>query len=102
MAQGIGRLRHGHARFDLLLTFWTIPRDFIRGTAHEIGRRLAWIPLVQFAWRTRWVVGCIAAVLEAQAGRWPSPLIIAGFIALSYLLPRWRRSWRTHLHSAAN
>lgn len=97
IAQGVGRLRHGHTRFDLLWTVWTIPWDFIRGLAHAIGRRLAWIPLVQFAWRTRIVVGTIAVVLEAQAGRWPSPIILAAFITLSYLGPRWRRSWeRVH------
>ena len=87
IAQGIGRLRHGHTRLDLLWTVWTIPWDLIRGLAHGIGRRLAWIPLVQFAWRTRIIVGTIAVVLEAQAGRWPSPVVIAGFIALSYLMP---------------
>ena len=65
IAQSLGRLRHGHARFDLLWTVWTIPWDFIRGLAHAIGRRLAWIPPVQFAWRTRFVVGTIAVVLEA-------------------------------------
>ena len=69
IGQGIGRLGHGHTRFDLLWTVWTIPWDFIRGLAYAIGRRLAWIPLVQFAWRTRFVVGTIAIVLEAQAGR---------------------------------
>ena len=65
ISQGIARLRHGHARFDLLWTVWTIPWDFIRGLAHAIGRRLAWIPPFQFAWRTRFVVGTIAVVLEA-------------------------------------
>lgn len=93
ITEGIGRLRHGHTRFDLLWTFWTIPWDFIRGLAHAIGRRLARIPLVQFAWRTRAVVGTIAVVLEAQAGRWPSPIIIGVFIVLSYLMPHWRRRW---------
>lgn len=98
---GIGRLRHGRTRFDLLWTFWTLPWDFIRGIAYAIGRRLAWVPLVPFAWRTRAVVGTIAVVLEAQAGRWPSPIIIGVFIALSYLTPRWRRSWCRHLNGAA-
>lgn len=93
VSQGIGRLRHGHTRFDLLWTAWTIPWDFIRGLAHAIGRRLAWIPLVQFAWRTRIVVGTIAVVLEAHAGRWPSPIVIAGFIAISYCMPYARRAW---------
>ena len=101
ISEGIGRLRHGHTRFDLLWTFWTIPWDFLRGLAHGIGRRLAWIPVVQFAWRTRLVVGTIAVILEAQAGRWPSPIIIAAFIALSYLLPQWRQSWVAILEAAA-
>lgn len=101
IAHGIGRLRHGHTRFDLLWTVWTIPWDLIRGGAHAIGRRLAWIPLVQFAWRIRLVVGTIAVVLEAQAGRWPSPIIIAGSIALSYLMPKWLRGWETWITSAA-
>jgi len=102
IAEGIGRLRHGHTRFDLPWTFWTLPWDFIRGIAHAIGRRLAWIPLVQLAWRTRAVVGTIAVILEAQAGRWPSPIIIAGFIALSYLMPRARRAWGERVVGAAN
>lgn len=101
ITEGIGRIHHGHTRFDLLWTFWTLPWDFIRGIAHEIGRRLAWIPLVQLAWRTRFIVGTIAVVLEAQAGRWPSPIIIGAFIVLSYLMPRWRRSWSRHLQGAA-
>lgn len=97
IAQGIGRLRHGHTRFDLLWTVWTIPWDFLRGIARAIGRRLAWIPLIQFAWRTRIVVGTIAVILEAQAGRWPSPIVISGFMALSYAVPSARRSWEHHL-----
>lgn len=68
LAEGVGRLHHGHTRFDLLWTVWTIPWDIIRGLARAIGRRLVWIPLIQFAWRTRLFVGVIAVVLEAQAG----------------------------------
>ena len=102
ITEGIGRLRHGHTRFDLLWTLWTLPWDFIRGIAHAIGRRLAWIPLVQLAWRTRAVVGTIAVVLEAQAGRWPSPIVIAGFIVLSYLMPYCRRAWEQRFTEAAD
>lgn len=97
IAQGIGRLRHGYTRFDLLWTFWTIPWDLVRGLAHAIGRRLSWIPLVQFAWRIRLVVGTIAVILEAQAGRWPSAIIIFAFIALSYVLPRSRSAWNEYV-----
>lgn len=97
IAQGIGRLRHGRTRFDLLWTVWTIPWDLIRGLAHAIGRRLAWIPLVQFAWPIRIVVGTIAVILETQAGRGPSAIIIGIVLVLSYLMPRWRNSWSQDL-----
>lgn len=97
IAQGIGRLRSGHTRFDLLWAVWTIPWDIIRGLARAIGRRLAWIPLGPFAWRIRFVVGTIAVVLETQAGRWPSPILIAGCIGLSYLMPSCRAAWELEL-----
>ena len=80
---------------------WTIPWDLIRGVAYAIGSRLTAIPLLQFAWRIRFVVGTIAVILEAQAGRWPSAIIIAVFIALSYLMPLFTRAWEQHVRSVA-
>lgn len=74
----------------------------IRGLAHAIGRRLVGIPLVPFAWRTRIVVGTIAVVLELQAGRWPSPIVIAVFVALSYLMPYCRSAWERRLCGASD
>lgn len=102
LAHGVGRLRQGQPRVDLLVTLWTLPWEFLRGVGAGIGRRLAWIPLVPFAWQTRFVVGTIAVVLETQAGRWPSPIVIAVFIALSYLLPRSRHAWHRHLCQTAD
>ncbi|MBB1502063.1 hypothetical protein H5397_11615 [Propioniciclava sp. MC1683] len=101
IAQGIGRLRSGHTRFDLLWTIWTIPWDIIRGLARAIGHRLVWIPLVQFAWRMRFLVGLIALVLEAQAGRWVSLIVIAAFLTFSYAMPFSRRAWEEWLTEAA-
>lgn len=102
IAQGIARLHFGHTRFDLLWLFWTWPWDFLRGLVVGAGRHLAWIPLGRLAWQTRFIVGGIAVVHETQAGRWPSPVIIAPFIALSYLMPRWRRTWEQHVTGAAD
>lgn len=102
MIHGIGRLRLGHTRLDLLWVFWGgAPWDFIRGLFVGVGRQLAWVPLGRFAWKTRFIVGAIAVVLEAEAGRWPSPIIITVFIGLSYLVPRWRRLWEHQLDQAA-
>lgn len=92
IAHGVGRLRLGRPRLDLLVALWTIPWDCLRGLVAGVGRHLAWVPLGRLAWETRLVTASIAVVLEAQAGRWPSPIVIAVFTALSYLLPRWRRA----------
>jgi hypothetical protein len=102
IVHGIGRLRWGRTRFDLAGLLWTVPWDLIRGLVVGTGRLLAWVPLGRFAWQTRVIVGAIAVVLETQAGRWPSALIIAAFIALTYLIPPWGRGWERHLAEQAN
>jgi hypothetical protein len=102
IVHGIGRLRWGRTRFDLAGLFWTVPWDLVRGLVVTTARLLAWVPLGRFAWQTRVIVGAIAVVLEAQAGRWPSALIIAAFIALTYLIPTLGRAWERHLADQAN
>ena len=101
IAHGIGGLRRGHTRFDLVWVFWTAPWSFLRGLVVGAGRNLAWVPLGRFAWQTRFIVGSVAVILETQAGRWPSPIIITAFIVLSYLMPYWRGSWDRRLADAA-
>ena len=101
IARGVGRLRLGQPRLDLLVTLWTLPWDFLRGLAQGIGRRLTWIPLVQFAWRTRFVVGIIAVVIETQEGRIMSAIIIATFISLTYVMPLAQRARANQLADQA-
>lgn len=101
-SRGVGRLVVGQPRLDLLVTLWTVPWDFIRGLAHGVGRHLAWVPLARLAWQTRFVVGTIAVVLETQAARWPSPVVIAVFLALSYLKPACRAAWERRLTAAGD
>jgi hypothetical protein len=99
---GIGCLRCGRTRFDLAGLLWNVPWDLIRGLVVGTGRLLTWVPLGRFAWQTRAIVGAIAVILETQAGRGPSALIIAAFIALTYLIPPWGRAWERHLDVQAN
>jgi len=101
IVHGIGRLRWGRTRFDLAGRLWTVPWDLIRGLVVGTGRLLAWVPLGGFAWQTRIIVGAIAVVLETQAGRWPSAIIVAAFIGLTYLIPPWGRAWDRHLDEQA-
>jgi hypothetical protein len=101
IVHGIGRLRWGRTRFDLAGLLWTVPWDLIRGLVLGTGRLLAWVRLGRFAWQTRVIVGAISVVLETQAGRWPSAVIIGAFIALTYLIPLWGRAWERHLTEEA-
>ena len=97
IVHGIRRLRGSQTRFDLAGSLWIVPWDLLRGLVVGTGRVLAWVPLGRFAWQTRVIVGAIAVVLETQAGRWPSALIIAAFIALTYLVPHWGRAGERHV-----
>ncbi len=101
IAHGVGLIRVGQPRLDLLIALWTMPWELLRGLISRIGQHLAWIPLVQFAWQTRFVVGTIAVILEAQAGHWPLPIVIAAFITISYLMPKARQAWHHHINTAA-
>lgn len=101
VVHGVGRLRCGRTRFDLACLLWTVPWDRIRGSVLRAGRLLVWVPLGLFAWHSRVLVGSVAVVLEIQAGRWPSALIVAGFIALTYLIPHWDLAWERHLSEQA-
>ena len=102
IARGVGRLRHGKPRLDLLVALWTTPWDVLHGVVAGVGRCLSWVPLGRLAWRARFVVATIAVVLEARAGRWPSPIIIGLFITLSYLMPRTSQAWQRHLNIASD
>jgi hypothetical protein len=102
ITHGIGRLRQGHTRFDLMIMFWTAPWDSIAGLVAGIGRQLSWIPLAKFAWQVRFGAGTAAVVLEAQAGRIQSASIVAVFITLTYLMPVWGRRWEQHLTEHAD
>jgi hypothetical protein len=102
IVRGIGRLRWGRTRFDSACMLWTVPWDLICDLVVGTGRLLSWVPLGRFAWQTRVIVGAIAVVLETQAGRWPSAVIVAAFIAVTYLIPPWGRAWERHLAEQAN
>lgn len=97
-----GLLRSSSPRFDLVLEFWTLPWQLMLGVGTAIGAMLATLPLVEFAWRIRFVVATIAVVQSISAGRVASGVLIAGFVAATYLVPRWRRAWIGRVEKAAD
>lgn len=102
MAHTEGLLRVGRPRFDLLIEFWTLPWQVLVGAATAVGHGFAVLPLVEFAWKIRFVVATIAVEQSVADHRAASGVVIAVFIALTYLAPRWRRAWRQQVDAAAD
>lgn len=93
IAAAVGRIRLGQTRYDLAVQFWTIPWQLVLAVAAVTARAVRWLPLTGFAWRIRFVVAAVAVVQSVAAGRPASAVVVAVFIALTYLAPRWRRQW---------
>ena len=102
MAHAAGLLQVGRPRFGLLIEFWTLPWQVLVGVATAAGRGFAVLPLVDFAWKIRFVVATIAVVQSVADHRAASGAVIAVFIALTYLVPRWRRAWRQQVEAASD
>ena len=93
IAAAVGRTRLGQTRFDVAVDFWTIPWQLVRAVGVAIASAVTWLPLTQFAWRIRFVVAAVAAAQSVADGRIAGGVVMALFIALTYLAPRWRRQW---------
>jgi len=93
IAAAIGRIRLGQTRFDAAVDFWTIPWQLLRAVCLAIAEMVSWLPLAQFAWRIRFVVATVAAAQSVADGRIAAGVVVALFIALTYLAPRSQRQW---------
>ena len=102
IAAAIGRIRLGQTRFDVAVEFWTIPWQLLRAVCMAIARTFALLPLTQLAWRIRFVVTSVAVVQSFTEGRTASAVIVAVFIALTYVTPRWQRHWELRSQNEAD
>src|SRR5665647_1644334 len=93
IAAAVGRIRLGQTRFDVAVEFWTIPWQLVRAVCLAIAKTASWFPLAQFAWRIRFVVAAAAVAQSVADGRIAAGVVVALFIALTYLAPRWQRQW---------
>src|SRR5665647_59959 len=93
IAAAVGRIRLGQTRFDIAMEFWTIPWQLVRAVALAIAKTVSWLPLTRFAWRVRFVVAAVAAAQSVADGRIAGGVVVAVFIALTYMAPRWQRQW---------
>jgi len=93
IAAAVGRIRLGQTRFDVAVEFWTIPWQLVRAVALEIAKTVGLFPLTKFAWRIRFVVAAVAAAQSVADGRIAAGAVVAVFIALTCLTPRWQSHW---------
>ena len=93
IAAAVGRIRLGQTRFDVAVEFWTIPWRLVRAVCFAIAKTVVWFPLTRFAWRIRFVVAAVAVAQSVADGRIAGGMVVAVFIALTYLAPRWHRQW---------
>jgi hypothetical protein len=96
IAAAVGRIRLGQTRFDVAVEFWTIPWQLLREVCLAIAETVGLFPLTRFAWRVRFVVAAVAVAQSVADGRITAGVVVAMFIALTYLAPRWQRQWDTH------
>jgi len=82
----VARIRLGQTGFDVAVEFWTIPWQLVRAFALAISETVSLFPLAQFAWRIRFVVATAAAAQSVAAGRITAGVVVAVFIALTYLI----------------
>ena len=93
IAAAVGRIRLGQTRFDIAAEFWTIPWQLVRAVCVAVAKTVGLFPLTRFAWQIRFVVGAVAMVQAVADGRIAEGVVVAVFIALTYLAPRWLRQW---------
>jgi hypothetical protein len=94
IAAAVGRIRLGQTRFDVAVEFWTIPWQLVRAVCLVIAKTVGLFPLTHFAWRIRFAVATVAAAQSVADGRIAGGVVVAAFIALTYLAPEWQRNWR--------
>jgi Zn-dependent protease with chaperone function len=93
IAAEVGRIRLGQTRFDVAVDFWTIPWQLVRAVCLAIAKTVGLFPLTRIAWRIRFVVAAVAVAQSVADGRIAAGVVVAMFIALTYLAPRWQRHW---------
>jgi hypothetical protein len=93
IAAAVGRIRLGQTRFGVAVEFWTIPWQLLRAVCLAISKTVGSLPLTEFAWRIRFVVGAVAVAQSVADGRIVGGLVVAVSIALTYLAPEWQRRW---------
>jgi hypothetical protein len=98
LARRVAQLRLGHTRFELVVTFWSLPVILFKAVGAGLGR----IPLIAAAWRARFLMVGVVLVQSYLEGALPLGIASAGIIAATYVIPWLRRVWTRHLDRVAD
>lgn len=98
LAHAVGVVRLGLTRSDLAIEYWTIPLELLLTVCRATTRAITWLPLTHLAWKGRFIIVGVAVVQSIADARPGGPAaVVAVFIAMTYLWPRWHRAWERRL-----
>jgi hypothetical protein len=97
LAHQVAQLRLGYTRFDLVVTFWTLPVILLKAIGSRLGRN----SLIAAAWRARFLMAGVVLIQSYLEGTLPLGVAGACIIASTYAVPWLRRLWTKHLDKIA-
>lgn len=97
LAHRVAQLRLGYTRFDLVVTFWTLPVILLKAIGSRLGRN----SLIAAAWRARFLMAGVVLIQSYLEGTLPLGVAGACIIASTYAVPWLRRLWTKHLDKIA-
>lgn len=92
-----GRVHQGLTRSDLAVEVATIPWHLLWAAAQVVARAVSWIPLVELAWRLRFVVATVTVVQSIGDGHPGVAALVTVLLTSTYLAPSWQRAWDRRL-----
>jgi hypothetical protein len=98
----IGWLRAQPTRAAVAIAAWALPWRALSTMASGLGTAARRVPLVEFAWKLRLLVGTVAVIQSAAEGRMTSAVLVAALLAVTYTTPAARRAHDGRLQTAAD
>ena len=97
LAREAGLVRAGATRFDLVLRWWTISWVLLTAGCVAVAQGLGVAAPVRVMWKARWLVVAIAVVQAVTADHAGLAVLVAAIAVMTYLWPRWVRTWQRQL-----
>lgn len=90
------------SRLVAAVEVWCAPWSLLATVARTVSLPVARIPLVEFAWRARWLFVALAAGDLYGRAHWPGLVMLALVAVATVTTPRWDRAWNKHQAAMAD